>query len=620
MAKAHVSAGLLAGCLLLAGGTAAWAAPTVAQMLTFKPRQKDVAYATPSADEQKDCKVELVTGAVRGSSGWLLRDPRGQPLRRFFDTNGDKKIDMWSYYKDGVEVYREVDTANQGVANQYRWLNSGGTRWGVDVNQDEKIDTWRVISAEEVGQEVFQALATQDAARFRALLITDAEIQALKLPAAEANRIREQVRKAPDKFQEAAGNLPAKAQWGGLESAVPRCVPADALGTTQDLYKYPSRTIRYDYGDNKHDWMQTGELIQVGLAWRLADGPSPGDGEEKTPGSGVSDPDLQKLLQELAVIDGAAPPPAEKPGPNPAIYEYNIKRVAVVERIVARVKPEEREQWVKQEADCLSTAAQNSAPGDKSASERLAKLRAQVVKEQPGSALAGYVTFRELWAEFAPRLQNRKGFSKVQEQWLAKLREYVQAYPTGEDTPDALVQLGMGCEFNDHAGEAKKYYQLLVKNFAEHPLAAKGRGAVRRLELEGKTMELSGPTLAGGSYDLARLRGKVVIVYYWASYCEQCPGDFAKLKLLLANQGSRGVELVCVNVDDKREDALQFLKDASIPANHLYQPGGLASPLAVQYGIMGLPNLFLIGKDNKVVSRTVQINDLEDEVKKLLAK
>ena len=50
----------------------------------------------------------------------------------------------------------------------------------------------------------------------------------------------------------------------------------------------------------------------------------------------------------------------------------------------------------------------------------------------------------------------------------------------------------------------------------------------------------------------------------------------------------------------------------------LYQAGALESPLAVKYGILVLPNLFLVGKDGKVVSRSVQIGGLEDEVKKLL--
>src|SRR5262249_30077928 len=104
MAKARMAMGLTGGMLIL-GATALWAAqtPTVAQMLNIKPRQDGVVCSTPSPEDQKGCKVEMVKGG-RGS-GWLLRDKTGQPLRRFFDTGGDYKI--WSYYKEGAEVYRE---------------------------------------------------------------------------------------------------------------------------------------------------------------------------------------------------------------------------------------------------------------------------------------------------------------------------------------------------------------------------------------------------------------------------------------------------------------------------------------------------------------------------------
>ena len=47
-------------------------------------------------------------------------------------------------------------------------------------------------------------------------------------------------------------------------------------------------------------------------------------------------------------------------------------------------------------------------------------------------------------------------------------------------------------------------------------------------------------------------------------------------------------------------------------------PGGLESPLAVQYGIASLPVMFLVGPDGKVVSRHVAGHDLDDELRKLL--
>src|SRR5262249_38726448 len=91
MAKAHVGAGLVAGCLLLWNSAAMAAAPTVAQMLSIcKPRQEGVVCSTPTADQYEACTVELVNGGKRGSTGWLLRDPQKRPVRRFFDSNGDK--------------------------------------------------------------------------------------------------------------------------------------------------------------------------------------------------------------------------------------------------------------------------------------------------------------------------------------------------------------------------------------------------------------------------------------------------------------------------------------------------------------------------------------------------
>jgi len=65
----------VAGGQLLAGDAPAGAADTVAQMLSIKPKQEGVAYASPSAGEQAGCKVELAK-ADRGS-GWLLKDKDG---------------------------------------------------------------------------------------------------------------------------------------------------------------------------------------------------------------------------------------------------------------------------------------------------------------------------------------------------------------------------------------------------------------------------------------------------------------------------------------------------------------------------------------------------------------
>lgn len=627
MVKARIGFGLLAVTLLGCGanGALAASAPTVAQMLQFKPRQPGIAISTPSETEIPACKVELVKGQKlangKSASGWMLKDPAGRPLRRFYDSDGDNQIDIWSYYLHGEECYREVDANLNGKVDQYRWLGPNGTKWGVDLNEDGRIDTWKVISPEEASQEVLAAVMTHDFSRLQALMITKAEFDALELPESETNRLKTKMADSSKKFQATAASLARlteKTRWVHLETSVPECTPADALGGKIDLIRHKHGTILFSDGEKINDFLQTGEMILVGRAWRIVEGPAPGnivDSQSVSNAGGVAVPDeIKDLVEQLKPIDEKY----KNAGTPALVVEYNMARAAVLEKIAVALKGKNREDWVKQLADCYSTAAQN---GDKSAHQRLLQWKANTAKEEPGGNLAAYVTYREMSAEYAIKLPDiaPDKMSKMQEEWKERLTKFVQDYTTAEDTPDALMQLGMVNEFIGKETEAKNWYSNLVKNFEKNALAAKAAGAIRRLSLEGQEIELSSPMLESKNpFDVKSLKGKIVVVYYWASWNSQCVSDFAKLKAVLGSYGSKGVELVSVNLDNNEADAIKFLQNSPLPGIHLFQPGGLESPAAINYGIMVLPNTFIVGNDGKVVSRSAQVATLEDELKKLL--
>ena len=129
-------------------------------------------------------------------------------------------------------------------------------------------------------------------------------------------------------------------------------------------------------------------------------------------------------------------------------------------------------------------------------------------------------------------------------------------------------------------------------------------------------MNLAAPTLGGGQFNINSLAGKAVVVYYWASWNELAANDFNKIKNAMKDFAGKA-ELIGVNLDTKAEDAAGFIKTNAVPGTHLFQPGGLESPLAVQFGITSLPVMFLVGPDGKVVSRHVQASTLDDELKKV---
>jgi hypothetical protein len=613
-------------CLLLGGVCSARAAPTVAQMLSFRPRQEGVVITTPAPEKQADCKVELVKGPGGRGSGWVLKDENGGLLRKFFDSNDDNRIDVWTYYKDGVEAYSEIDSTFTGKPDQYRWLNAGGMKWGVDRDKDGRIEHWKAISPEEVSQELLQALIAHDLTRFQALLIDEAEIKAVGLSTEQANRIREQVKAAAEKFQDAIvklTKLSPKASWIHLETSAPQCVTSDVAGGAE-VIKHARGTILFDVA-GANDWIQTGEIIQVGVnSWRLVSGPTPGSAPPENFASGtgvVSDPEVQKLVEKLTKHDQGLQRQPSDPGPNAEVMRHYLTRADILEAIVGKVKPQEREPWIRQVADSLSSASQYSSPSDTTALDRLRNLEAQLAKYMPGHNLTAYVTFREMQAELAAKV-NKKGtdFNAVQKEWMERLGKFVQTYPRAEDTPDALLQAGMAAEFLTKEVEAKNWYGQLVKNFPDKPQAKKAEGSIRRIDLEGKPLKLAGPLLTDTNvaFDLDQMAGKAVLVYYWASYNNQLQSDFAKLKSLLDTYGPKGLEVVCVNLDEKVEIARQALSGASPVGTHLYGAGGLEGKFATDYGITMLPNLFLVGKDGKVVNRSAQIANVEEDLKKLL--
>ena len=87
---------------------------------------------------------------------------------------------------------------------------------------------------------------------------------------------------------------------------------------------------------------------------------------------------------------------------------------------------------------------------------------------------------------------------------------------------------------------------------------------------------LKGETLAGAQLDIASLRGKVVVVNFWASWCPPCRAESANLVKVAKDNASRGVQFVGVDIKDERTAAVRFTKVRNVPYPSLFdQPGVL---------------------------------------------
>ncbi len=95
---------------------------------------------------------------------------------------------------------------------------------------------------------------------------------------------------------------------------------------------------------------------------------------------------------------------------------------------------------------------------------------------------------------------------------------------------------------------------------------------------------------------LSQLRGKVVIVDFWASWCAPCRQSFPWLNEMQAKYRDRGLVVIGVNVDRERTEADRFLAQTPAAFKIVYDPDGA---LAARYQVPGMPSSYLIGRDGQ---------------------
>src|SRR5258706_12593285 len=90
------------------------------------------------------------------------------------------------------------------------------------------------------------------------------------------------------------------------------------------------------------------------------------------------------------------------------------------------------------------------------------------------------------------------------------------------------------------------------------------------------------PTAKGEVVVLERLRGKVVYVDFWASWCGPCRRSFPWMNAMNRKYGAQGLTIVAINVDKKHEDAMRFLSEMPTEFTVVYDaPGAVPAAYAV---------------------------------------
>ena len=599
--------------------------PNLRKAMSLHPVQKSVDYEIPERTILTQCKIE--TYNMNNQAGWIVRHPAGYLLRRFVDTNADKIVDQWSYYRDGLEIYRDLDTNFNNRADQYRWFNQGGTRWGIDSNEDGTIDRWHMLSAEEATSEAVSALAEGDFARLNMVLLSESDLKQLQLDERihDFHRLRNSIRQQFQKIVQ-SDQVSRHLQWVRFDGSVPALVPATTTGSDKELLVYQNVFTLTETKEQTR-LFYVGEMVRVGYTWKLMTVPYPQTGQPislnnwliQSPLANTElnssttnnyPPGLQKLLTQLQDLDESSTI-TSAPG------QYHASRSNILEKIVTTVPKNERSQWILQLADELVTGIQSSQYPE--GLKRLENLQVQLQKANAPKSLLAMVAYRHMSAVYLAQLQApNAAYEQIQSNWVNRLKGFINQNPQAKDTPDAILQLSITYEFADNEPMARQWYQKLSKQFSGSPQALKAKGALRRLNLVGQNFDFKGKGLRAASINAEDYRGQVLLVSFWATWCEPCKTNMKTLQELYQAYHNKGFEILGVNLDSQTSKVNRYVRKSQIGWPQIHEPGGLESRPANELGIITVPSMILVDEKGRVISRDIQLAELETELRRRL--
>jgi len=135
-----------------------------------------------------------------------------------------------------------------------------------------------------------------------------------------------------------------------------------------------------------------------------------------------------------------------------------------------------------------------------------------------------------------------------------------------------------------------------------------------------QAMEIALPTPVGDTLILSSLKGKVVLLDFWASWCGPCRSANKHLVKLYSKYKDKGFEILSVSLDEENNQWKKAIAKDKMSWLHVTDGNGFYGQTAQNWKIEAIPTSYLINKEGKLVGMDLFGKDLENAVKDLLAK
>lgn len=212
--------------------------------------------------------------------------------------------------------------------------------------------------------------------------------------------------------------------------------------------------------------------------------------------------------------------------------------------------------------------------------------------------------------------------------WIGEFARQAQVYatkfPTEQQRSVPLVlTAARSSEAAGQLDQAKTCYALLQSRFPDHPLTQQSVGVLRRLQLVGQPLQFGGPTIDGHHLSIDEYQGKTVVIVYWASVAKPFVDNAAALAAL-SKKYEKYASFIGVNLDTDESAVDRFLEQSGLSWPQIFHPEpnqrGWSAPLAMYYGVISLPTIWIVDPTGVVAETNVAPAELESKLRAVILK
>ena len=142
--------------------------------------------------------------------------------------------------------------------------------------------------------------------------------------------------------------------------------------------------------------------------------------------------------------------------------------------------------------------------------------------------------------------------------------------------------------------------------------------AAAQPKIGSQSPEITLKDVNGNPVSLSSLKGKVVLIDFWASWCGPCKRAIKHLSGIYPSLKNKGFEIYAISIDEDANDWKHAITAGKMSWLQVNENGGFYAPVAELWKIDQIPTNYLLDKQGKIIARDLEGRDLEKAINTLL--